>query len=121
MNLIKQKVTHRVYGIGTITEQDDKSVTVKFKTKICRFIYPDAFTAYITAVDESIQAAVIKGITDVQAVKVEEKRAEEVARKHAADALEAAQKAPKKSAKAPAKPKAPTKPKTPAEPETPAE
>ena len=47
------KVKHSVFGVGTITAQDDKYLTVEFANKTSRFIYPDAFEKFIKAEDPS--------------------------------------------------------------------
>lgn len=77
------KVKHPVFGVGTITAQDDKYLTVEFANKTSRFIYPDAFEKFIKAEDPSVQDEIIRNINDAK-VKAEQKRkADEAARKAA--------------------------------------
>ena len=76
MNLVNQKVNHRTYGVGIIIEQGDTYVIVEFQTKSSKFIYPDAFTNFIKAEDESTQAAILKDIEDIKLAKEEKKRIE---------------------------------------------
>lgn len=44
VNLINKKVKHTgALGIGIVTEQDDKYITVQFANKVIKFVYPAAF------------------------------------------------------------------------------
>ena len=49
MDLLNTKVKHAVFGVGTVTEADDKNVTIQFATKKSKFVYPDAFKKFIQA------------------------------------------------------------------------
>ena len=43
-NLINKKVKHLgKFGIGTVIDQDETSITVEFPAKTCKFQYPSAF------------------------------------------------------------------------------
>jgi transcription elongation factor GreA-like protein len=67
MNLIHQSVNHRRFGIGTVTAQDDNSLTVEFSSKTCRFIYPDAIVSNILPLeDESVRFALMRSICRIQ-------------------------------------------------------
>lgn len=41
--LLNTKVIHKMLGEGIITEAGDNYVTVKFASKVSRFIFPIAF------------------------------------------------------------------------------
>ncbi len=49
MNLIKEQVQHRQYGIGVVKKQTETTIDVKFSTEIGtkRFIYPSVFLTYL--------------------------------------------------------------------------
>lgn len=78
MNLIKQKIQHNSLGRGTVVQQDAGSITVKFATKTSKFIYPDAFTAFIRAEDAAVQAVVV-GEMDAARAVVEAREQEKLA------------------------------------------
>ena len=48
MNLINEEITHKVFGKGSIIEQEDSVITVDFDNDIKKFVYPDAFLNFIT-------------------------------------------------------------------------
>lgn len=52
MNLINEKITHKVFGKGNIVDHDDTIITVDFDDDIKKFVYPDAFKNFITLNDE---------------------------------------------------------------------
>jgi len=101
MNIIHQRVQHRQFGAGTVTAQDENSVTVEFQSKTCRFIYPDAIVSNILPlVDASVRSAVIKETGEAKTAAINErKRIEEVNRKQLEE-REAALKAQKGKKKA---------------------
>ncbi|PKM72905.1 MAG: hypothetical protein CVU91_07730 [Firmicutes bacterium HGW-Firmicutes-16] len=49
MNLVKERVQHRQYGVGVVKKQTDTTIDVKFGTEIGtkRFIYPSVFLTYL--------------------------------------------------------------------------
>ena len=51
MNISGQAVMHKIFGEGTIADIDNATVTVDFHGETKRFIYPQAFNGYLTAVD----------------------------------------------------------------------
>lgn len=55
MNLINSIVLHKTFGKGVIVAQSGDYVTVKFPSKECRFVSPDAFSKYIKCEDEKLQ------------------------------------------------------------------
>ena len=58
MQLIGQPVKHATYGKGVITQQSDRAVTVDFAQGEKRFVYPDAFSHFLTLKDARAQQAV---------------------------------------------------------------
>jgi hypothetical protein len=77
-DLLNKKVKHSgKFGVGTVVEHEDTSITVEFPAKTCKFQYPAAFEKFLTAEDKVV----------VDAIAAELKAAEE-----AAKAAEAAKK-----------------------------
>lgn len=74
MNLLNQRVKHKVFGIGTIVDQSDSTITVAFASRSCKFQYPgiDAFTKYLQAEDASVQEALIQ---ETEKLKLEQEAA----------------------------------------------
>jgi hypothetical protein len=60
MNLINHKIKHKLYGVGTIAEQDNNYITVEFPTKTVKFKYPSAFEEFIVAEDEKLQESILQ-------------------------------------------------------------
>ena len=58
--LLNTKVIHKMLGEGIITEAGDNYVTVKFASKVSRFIFPIAFEKFITAENSDIQEMIIE-------------------------------------------------------------
>ena len=95
MDLRNHRVTHKALGDGVIISQDDQYITVEFASKTSRFVYPgqDTFVKFLTLVDASAQAAVLKEAEDARieaenarARAEEERRAAEQARRDAEQA-----------------------------------
>jgi conserved domain protein len=87
-DLLNKKVKHSgKFGVGTVIEQDDTSITVEFPSKTCKFQYPAAFEKFLTVEDSAL--------ADV--VNAELKEFKEAA--EAAKAAKAAKKAAEEQAK----------------------
>lgn len=65
--MIGRKVTHLVFGCGTITELSSAYLTVNFGDSEKKFVYPDAFEKFLTSADPELMAQVT---TDLQAKRV---------------------------------------------------
>ena len=81
MDVLNIKVKHAVFGVGTVTESDDKYITVQFAEKSRRFEYPGAFEKFIKAEDSSVQESILNYISAVNQAKEERIQAELAARK----------------------------------------
>ena len=77
------KVKHSVFGVGTVTAQDDKYLTIEFANKTSRFIYPDVFEKFIRAEDPAVQDEIIRNINDAKVRAEQKRKADEAARKAA--------------------------------------
>jgi len=84
MQLIGEKVHHRVFGVGTVTEQSDTTITVRFPAKEAKFTYPnpDTFKKFLTAENPDVQAAILDEFVRA-AEEAARKKAEEEARRKA--------------------------------------
>ena len=51
MDIIGKEVLHKTLGVGTIINQEGKTLSVHFESKDTKFIYPDAFKQHLTFVD----------------------------------------------------------------------
>lgn len=61
MDLMGQAVTHKAFGDGVITGQDDRHVTAEFADGVTKqFAYPTVFGQFMTLADVELQAAVEK-------------------------------------------------------------
>lgn len=80
MNLINEKVQHKVFGIGTVIACDEKYITIEFQTKKSKFPYPEAFDKFIAALDPTVAELINAEMRAVKAAK-EAKKAEEAAKK----------------------------------------
>lgn len=90
-DLLNLKVKHKGLGIGVITEVSGNSLTVKFKTKESKFVYPDAFEKFLIVENLSLQAEIMEEIKSIKlAAEVQRQAAEEAHR--AEEELRAAKK-----------------------------
>lgn len=88
VDLFNKQVKHTgALGVGTVTEQDDKYITVQFASKVSKFAYPAAFEKFLVPVDQK----------DVDAIKAELETVK--AAEEAAKAVEAAKKAAEEQAR----------------------
>ncbi len=52
MHVVKEKVIHRQFGAGVVTDQDTASITVEFKGYGAKkFLYPSAFESFLELCD----------------------------------------------------------------------
>lgn len=83
MNLIDEKITHKVFGKGNIVAQDGSIITIDFNEDTKDFIYPDAFQKFITLNDQntanSLNEILLKKKMEEEAL--EKKREEEKERR----------------------------------------
>lgn len=66
MDLIGIQVSHAMWGVGTIVAHKGVCLSVEFADVTKPFIYPDAIGKFISAIDPSVQAAIL---ADIQATK----------------------------------------------------
>lgn len=83
VSLINKRIKHTgTLGVGTVTEQDDKYITVEFASKTCKFAYPTAFEKFFVALDSTDAEAINKELEEAKAA-VEAARAAEAAKRAA--------------------------------------
>lgn len=84
MNLINEEITHKVFGEGSIVDQEGSIITVDFNEDLKKFVYPDAFENFITLnnreVAESLDEIISEKAAEKEALerKREEKQAQQV-------------------------------------------
>lgn len=91
MNIICEKVHHDMFGKGTVIEQNETVVKVKFEKPhgVKQFIYPSAFGTFLTLADIQIQEKInvkIKQMNE-QAESERVAREEEMSQRRKEDAL----------------------------------
>src|SRR5699024_9926202 len=84
MNLLKEKVTHRVFGKGQIVSQDESIITIDFENDSKRFVYPDAFGKFIILKNQDVADSLNEVISEKQEqealiAKEEEERKQKIA------------------------------------------
>lgn len=104
MDLIGIQVSHAMWGVGTIVAHEGVCLRVEFADVTKPFIYPDAIGKFISAIDPSVQAAILADIQAAKAAVEEAKRAAEEATRIKAEE-EAAALAAKKTHKSTSAPK----------------
>lgn len=55
MDLIGCEVIHKSFGNGSVVEQSDEYITIKFLIGIKKFLYPDVFENFMTITNLQIQ------------------------------------------------------------------
>ncbi len=69
MEILGLKVRHKIFGGGVVTEVDGNNLTVKFESKISKFVYPDAFEKFIEALDSFVQENIIKELNNKREIR----------------------------------------------------
>jgi len=79
VNLINEKITHKVFGNGSIIDHDESVITVDFNDVIKKFVYPDAFGEFIKLNDRNT-AKTLQKVTAKREMEKEalERKREEV-------------------------------------------
>ncbi len=78
MDLIGCKVKHKIFGTGTVIEQEDPDhITVEFESKTSTFQYPLAFEKYLQIEDEERREGVLKELNTKKDAIDAEKAAKE--------------------------------------------
>ncbi len=80
MNVLHEQVRHRQFGIGNITEQTERLITVEFSEEygIKLFQYPLAFEQYLMFCDAGLQDIIhAKAHLMAEQIEAERKRKEE--------------------------------------------
>ena len=72
MNLINKKVTHKLFGMGSIVKQNDSSIEIHFATENKRFVFPDVFGKHLKLHDKSDASSLEKIILKKEIERKEE-------------------------------------------------
>lgn len=67
LNLVDEKVTHKIFGEGIIIIQNNEYIWIKFKDKTAFFRFPDIFeNGIIIAEDSTLQQAILQMIVSLK-------------------------------------------------------
>ena len=69
MNLTGHLVIHKTFGQGKVVDHTGVYLSVIFEQGEKRFIYPDSFQTFLQAQDETLHAAILNELAEVQARK----------------------------------------------------
>ena len=72
MNLINKKVTHKLFGIGSIVNQNDSIIEIHFKAENKKFVFPDVFEKHLKLQDKSEANSLNEIIQKIQIERREE-------------------------------------------------
>lgn len=80
MNLINKKVTHKLFGMGSIVKQNDSIIEIHFTSENKLFVFPDVFGKHLTLHDKSDAKSLEKMIQKKEIKQKEEewKKEEEI-------------------------------------------
>lgn len=81
MNLINKKVTHKLFGIGSIVKYNDSSIEIHFASENKRFVFPDVFGKHLKLHDKSVANSLEKIIEKKEMEHNEEERKKEEEKK----------------------------------------
>jgi hypothetical protein len=76
MDLINVRVKHKMFGEGTIIAHDQPYITIKFPKGEKKFIFPNAFEGFLTALDNTVDEHIKQ---ELDAMKQAEEAAKEAA------------------------------------------
>ena len=71
INIIGQKVIHKVFGHGIITQQSEKDFIVEFDIGEKKFLYTGTFDKYLSLCDSILQEKIIEEIETIEREKAE--------------------------------------------------
>jgi len=81
MNLINKKVTHKLFGIGSIVKYNDSSIEIHFASENKKFVFPDVFGKHLKLHDKSVAHSLEKIIEKKEMEHNEEERKKEEKKK----------------------------------------
>ncbi|AXI10351.1 malate synthase [Oceanobacillus zhaokaii] len=79
MNLIDKKVTHKLFGKGSVVKHNDSFIEIHFATENKKFVFPDAFGKHLKLHDTSAANSLEKVIQEqeIERKKEEQEKEEE--------------------------------------------
>ena len=80
VNLIGEKIKHKILGIGTVISVEGNHITIKFPSKTSKFVYPSAFENFLIPEDKKTADAVNAELMTAMEEEVK-KKAEKEAKK----------------------------------------
>lgn len=83
MELMDAVVFHKLFGRGVVVAQENGMITVQFRGKISKFVYPDAFKTFLTAENHMMQKEILEELNAPMIEPIKETpKAEGAARIH---------------------------------------
>ena len=73
MNLIGQKVKHRLWGTGVVIAQYEKTIEIKFSIGVKKLQYPEAFEKFVAVEDIDIQKYILDNVREKKALEEKQK------------------------------------------------
>lgn len=74
MFLVNEKVEHKSYGLGVISEENGNKISIQFQGEVGNktFVYPDAFEKFLKLVDPKLESLVQEELqTKQEQIKLE--------------------------------------------------
>lgn len=75
MQLIGQPIKHGTFGKGIVTDWNDTTITICFPVGEKKFIYPDAFSKFLTLKNDAMQKQIQGLLNEREAAKAAERKA----------------------------------------------
>lgn len=72
MNLIGEKVVHKTYGEGVVSEIKENKIEVVFDSLVKLFLYPDAFEKHLHMSNKKAQSYVKRELSKMNKIKMQE-------------------------------------------------
>ena len=73
MDILNQQVSHKKFGVGTVVEQTEAAIFVKFTNVDKQFQYPSAFQKFLALNDKILQEEVLKEAKQKEQEKEQQK------------------------------------------------
>lgn len=80
MDLINKQVTHKVFGLGKVIEQNDSYIDIDFADGKKSFVFPDAFGSFLQLTDKDTNAVIQSMVKEKEAIKKKKENEIKIAR-----------------------------------------
>lgn len=78
MNLMHERVDHKIFGVGEIIHQENNIIQVRFRelNSVKKFLYPDSFETFLSICNTDLIPEVEEALHSIQLQKIEVRRIE---------------------------------------------